>query len=190
MKTRLFKTYLKGSPIYTWFEFDGWPFITPCTGNKDIRDTYHCYVWRNGRCHKGIDFIGSEGKSIYAVGAGTVIATGYDSIYGNNISIYHGKNRGYGLISKYAHLLNTSVEPGQIVEKNEQIGLMGSTGDSDSNHLHFEMRILGIDSNTRKQLPYDYAKSVDPFPFLPQPEMRARYNEGWQNERLPNDPGF
>lgn len=191
MKTRLFKTYKNGSPIYNYIQLALWPFIMPCKSkNKDIRDTYHCYKWRNGRCHKGIDFIGYEGSPIYAVGNGTVIECGYDGIYGNNISILHGSNSGYRVISKYAHLFKPLVSKGQTVVKGQQIGLMGNTGDSEVNHLHFEMRLVGINEITRKLLPFDYAKSVDPIPFLPAGEVKARYGESWQNERLLNDLGL
>ena len=191
MKTRLFKTYKNGSPIYSYIELANWPFVMPCNSSTpDIRDTYHCYIWRNGRCHKGVDFIGYKGSLIYAVGNGTVIEAGRDEIYGNNLTILHGNNDGYRLLSKYAHLDRLRVKQGQIVVKGQPIAFMGETGDSDGDHLHFEMRIVGIDERTRKLLPFDYAKSVDPIPFLPIVDVMARYNKEWQNKRLPNDLGL
>lgn len=193
MKTRLFRTYKNGSPIYSYIELASWPFVMPCDGVNDIRDTYHCYVWRNGRCHKGIDFIGNEGYRIYSVGNGTVIDAGYDSVYGNNLTILHGYNSGYRVLSRYAHLHGYRVKKNEIVVKNQIIGLMGSTGDCGNppcNHLHFEIKIVGIDERTRKLLPFDYAKAVDPIPFLPIVDVMARYRKDWQNKRLPSDLGL
>ncbi|MBP7316462.1 MAG: M23 family metallopeptidase [Chitinophagaceae bacterium] len=191
MKTRLFKTYRNGIPIYDYIQLFTWPFVMPCKSTtQDIRDTYHCYVWRNGRCHKGIDFIGYAGSPIYSIGQGTVIDLGYDWIYGNYIDMFYGNNSGYRILARYAHLADISVKLNQKIKKGGKIGLMGTTGDSDSNHLHFEIKIVGINELTRKLLPFDYAKAVDPIPFLPQKEIQARYGNHWQNERLPNDLGL
>lgn len=212
IKVRLFTGgYKNNSPIYRIFDFIKWAFVMPVkfTTGRDIRDTYHGYVWRNGRVHKGVDFIGYKGQSVFASGAGKIVKIGYDPYYGNYIIIQHGKNNGYTLLTLYAHLENffqgwvdkptgNHIMPtikytklNDIVKKGQRIGSVGDTGDSDCYHLHFEMHILGIDKATRQTLPLEFSKAVDPVPFLPEDEFLKRYKiESEQNEKLPNDLGL
>ena len=192
MKTRMFIKYSNGLPIYKWINLQKWPFIMPCRcAWPDIRDTYHCYVWRNGRCHKGADFIGYSGQPIYSVGAGTVIKTGIDYWYGNYIDILYGNNNGYRIVARYAHLKMIAVIAGEKVSKGQFIASMGRTGDSDCDHLHFEMRLAGFDENTKLPLSFDDAIPVDPIPFLPEKEVAKRVKpNSEQNQRLANDTGL
>jgi len=48
---------------------------------------------------------------------------------------------GAGVITLYAHLMETDVQPGDRVTRGQKIGLEGSTGLSTGPHLHFEVRI-------------------------------------------------
>ena len=68
---------------------------------------------------------------------GKVLYTGDLGIYGQTVLLDHG----FGLISMYAHLSRVDVEPGQIVAKNETIGLTGRTGLAGGDHLHFSILI-------------------------------------------------
>ena len=56
---------------------------------------------------------------------------------GNTVIIEHGG----GLKTYYLHMSEIDCEEGQIVEKGDIIGLVGSTGYSTGAHLHFEVRI-------------------------------------------------
>lgn len=64
------------------------------------------------------------------------------SSYGNCVEIQHLYEDGTVIYSFYAHMKNDSVtvQAGDIVEKGQTIGTMGSTGNSTGNHLHFEIR--------------------------------------------------
>ncbi|MCL6459761.1 MAG: peptidoglycan DD-metalloendopeptidase family protein [Gorillibacterium sp.] len=93
---------------------------------------------RWGKLHKGIDLTSSN-KNILAADNGVVIKSGYRYDYGNFIVIDH--HNGYETL--YGHLSKISVTNGQIVEKGEKIGYMGSTGDSTGVHLHFEIHRSG-----------------------------------------------
>lgn len=91
---------------------------------------------RWGSYHKGIDIARPSNRNILAADNGRVVSAGWDSSgYGNKIVIDHGN--GYRTI--YAHMSSLNVSSGQVVEKGQKIGVMGSTGRSTGIHLHFEV---------------------------------------------------
>ncbi|MEO3945763.1 peptidoglycan DD-metalloendopeptidase family protein [Gorillibacterium sp. CAU 1737] len=100
------------------------------------------FGYRWGKLHKGIDLT-SGNKNILASDNGVVESAGYRYDYGNYVLINH-KN---GYKTMYGHLSKISVSQGQIVEKGEKIGYMGSTGDSTGVHLHFEVIVSGNVTN-------------------------------------------
>ncbi|THG90818.1 hypothetical protein AJ85_08725 [Alkalihalobacillus alcalophilus ATCC 27647 = CGMCC 1.3604] len=104
---------------------------------------------RWGRYHKGIDIARPNSYSIYAAESGTVTAVTSGGGYGNYIRIRHDN----GLETLYAHLNSTSVQAGQSVTRGQQIGIMGSTGDSTGIHLHFEVTRGGSLLNPIDYLP-------------------------------------
>ena len=87
--------------------------------------------------HEGVDFSAAEGEPIYATAGGIVEKAQKWGRYGNLITINHGG----GLKTRYAHLSKILVESGQIVNKEELIGLVGNTGRSTGPHLHYEIRL-------------------------------------------------
>lgn len=91
------------------------------------------------RLHTGVDLPGLSGTQVLATGAGTVRFSGWASGYGNMVEIDHGS----GLHTRYGHLLIRNVRVGQAVHLGVVVGLMGSTGRSTGNHLHYEVRLGG-----------------------------------------------
>ena len=86
--------------------------------------------------HQGIDIGNRTGTPILAADAGYVVMSGRDTWgYGNQVLIDHGN----GYLSRYAHLNTIGVKAGMSVQRNQQIGTMGSTGRSTGPHLHFEV---------------------------------------------------
>jgi len=86
--------------------------------------------------HRGVDFASETGQQIYPVMDGEIELVARDRFsYGNHIIINHGS----GLRSLYAHLSKIDVKEGQKVNKNEVIGLVGSTGWSTGPHLHLQV---------------------------------------------------
>ena len=87
--------------------------------------------------HQGVDFSAPEGEPIYATAGGIVERAHKWGRYGNLITINHGG----GLETRYAHLSKILVKKGQIVNKQDLIGLVGNTGRSTGPHLHYEIRL-------------------------------------------------
>lgn len=97
--------------------------------------------------HKGIDLPAPSGTPVVAANAGTIIVSKYSSSYGNYVMVDHGG----GNVTLYAHLSKRSVEVGDVVGKGSTVGLVGTTGMSTGNHLHFEI----IENGTHKN-PMNY----------------------------------
>ncbi len=89
--------------------------------------------------HTGTDIGAAYGAAIVAANAGTVTLAGWNSGYGNCVIIDHGGGRA----TLYGHMSSYSVTTGQRVQRGQQIGKVGSTGNSTGPHLHFEVLING-----------------------------------------------
>lgn len=98
--------------------------------------------------HKGHDYAAAEGTPTYAAAAGTVLIAEFSLSAGNWVVIDHGN----GLTTKYMHHSALCVTAGQYVEKGQQIGFVGSTGQSTGPHLHFQVEENGIAVNPNKYL--------------------------------------
>lgn len=104
----------------------GWPSIGRITSGFGSRfDGFH----------RGLDIANYLGATVRASQRGKVVFAGFSGSYGNVVIIDH---KG-GYQTRYAHLLKPLVSVSQIVDKNEAIGLMGSTGNSTGSHVHFEI---------------------------------------------------
>jgi len=62
----------------------------------------------------------------------------YNRTFGHVVVVRHHN----GLETLYAHLSKRQVEPGQLIEAGDTLGLGGNTGRSYGSHLHFEVRFL------------------------------------------------
>lgn len=106
--------------------------------------------------HSGVD-IGSHGKPapVYTPMGGLVVWADWDPqwYFGQFVAI---EANGYQLI--FAHLSRIDVVKGQIVHAGQQIGLTGTTGNSDGIHLHFEVRVW----NGERWVPIDPMTAVLP----------------------------
>jgi murein DD-endopeptidase MepM/ murein hydrolase activator NlpD len=91
------------------------------------------------RPHEGIDVTAPMGSPIEAPAAGVVIETGWESGYGNTVSIDHG----YGIVTKFAHTSKILVHEGQRVSRGERIALVGNSGLATGPHLHYEVHVNG-----------------------------------------------
>jgi murein DD-endopeptidase MepM/ murein hydrolase activator NlpD len=122
------------------------PAIIPIF-NKDLTRTASGYGWRIhpiykiSKFHYGMDFTAPSGTDVYASGNGTVVAVlSAQRGLGKHIIIDHG----FGYSSVYAHLSNFNVRIGQKVQRGDVIGFVGNTGTSVANHLHYEIKLNGV----------------------------------------------
>ena len=122
------------------------PAIIPIS-NKDLTRTASGYgmrihpIYRISKFHYGMDFTAPLGTDIYATANGTVVGvlTAQRGL-GKHIIIDHG----FGYSTIYAHLNNFNVRVGQKVQRGDIIGFVGSSGTSVANHLHYEIKLNGV----------------------------------------------
>lgn len=98
--------------------------------------------------HEGIDIGAAMGSKVDAADGGTVVYTGYNGGYGNQIVVQHSN----GMKTYYSHLANIGVSPGQRVSKGQYIGNVGSTGTSTGPHLDFRVQVNGSFVNPMKYI--------------------------------------
>ena len=111
------------------FTFDWLPYvsgyygyrISPSTGAKEL--------------YQGVDIAVPQGTEIHAGFDGTVVASGYDSGYGNYILIQDGND----VEARYAHCDTLTVTTGQTISDGDVIGTVGSTGDAAGPGLYLEV---------------------------------------------------
>ncbi len=141
-----------------------WPLSGPiaqpfgCTGFGAERGTSDC----PGGFHQGLDIAQPQGTSIAAAAGGIAYAFPNRGRYGIHVIIQHSG----GYATAYGHMLQATIGWGVSVRAGQQIGLVGTTGNSTGPHLHFEVRFAG--------------RAMDPAPYLaatqPQP---APLPAGW-----------
>jgi murein DD-endopeptidase MepM/ murein hydrolase activator NlpD len=103
---------------------------------------------RWGKMHNGIDIGAPMGDPIHAAMDGKVVYAKWEDGYGKVIKIDHG----VGVQTVYGHCSNIDVNEGQQVKKGENIGKVGSTGNSTGPHVHFEVRVDGAPQDPIKYL--------------------------------------
>lgn len=132
--------------------------VTTCSTNVPstkgfIRPTTYGYItsYYGGRIHPiygvashhdGIDIAAATGAKVMASGTGEVIFS-----YADNYEYYGGFGKAVLIVhrvgnstytSLYGHLSKANVRSGQIVQRGDKIGEVGSTGNSTGPHLHFQ----------------------------------------------------
>ena len=93
--------------------------------------------------HEGVDYVVPLGTPIHAAASGIVVYSDMHPQFGNLVEIDHGND----ILTRYAHASKRMVEVGKVVKKGQLIALVGSTGRSTGNHLHFEVRFKGLAQN-------------------------------------------
>ncbi len=99
--------------------------------------------------HPAVDISTRRGQPVYATALGRVSAASRSGNYGNLIEIDHG----FGLNTRYGHLAQFAVNPGDTVGRGDLIGYAGATGRATGYHVHYEIWANGRTINPLRLLP-------------------------------------
>lgn len=91
------------------------------------------------RFHWGTDLVPLAGDDIRPPLPGRVILSRYYNDFGNTVILQHER----GVETLYGHLDRILVREGESVTPATRLGLVGSTGNSNGKHLHFEISLGG-----------------------------------------------
>lgn len=105
-------------------------------------------VLKEWRAHRGIDYAAPTGTPVKATASGIVAFSGSQKGYGNLVVLKHnGKyETAYGHLSRFA----SGLSKGKRVNQGEVIGYVGSTGMATGPHLHYELRVDGLQRDPTK----------------------------------------
>lgn len=107
---------------------------TIITSNFGARFHPVLHIWRN---HNGTDFRAPMNTRVQSTQSGQVQFSGFTGGGGNTVYIL-GVD---GTQTRYLHLTKATIQPGEIVQAGQVIGLSGNTGHaSAAPHLHMEVR--------------------------------------------------
>ncbi len=131
-----------------------WPFpvqvpIATGFGPRHVAGCSFCSTF-----HEGVDFDPGQGVAIGSISAGVVsqVVESHSGL-GNHVVVDHVIN-GQKVQSVYGHMLDGSIRVtvGQQVTVAQELGQVGSTGESTGAHLHLEIHVNGV--------------PIDPFAWL------------------------
>jgi murein DD-endopeptidase MepM/ murein hydrolase activator NlpD len=123
------------------------PFI-PIKGTResyfaDDRSYFYGGKKVDEQVHLGFDLAQTTNMSVTAANSGKVIYADRLGIYGNCVILDHG----YSLQTLYGHMSRIDVKVGDMVQKQQHIGVSGATGMAFGDHVHFSMLIAGYQVN-------------------------------------------
>jgi Peptidase family M23 len=124
------------------------PFQCGATWRLETRRGHHDYDIDMTASDGG----GTEGRPILAAYGGTVVSAGWDSGGGNFVRIDHGDD----WQTRYLHMIASPlVSVGQTVRQGQQLGNVGSTGNSEGPHLHYEQLRDGTGVASKSEAYFD-----------------------------------
>lgn len=105
-------------------------------------------ILKEWRAHRGIDYAAPTGTPVKATSSGIVAFSGSQKGYGNLVVLKHnGKyETAYGHLSRFA----SGLSKGKRVNQGDVIGYVGSTGMATGPHLHYELRVDGVQRDPTK----------------------------------------
>lgn len=119
---------------------------------KDMKTTasfgYRIHpVTHKKKFHRGIDLRAKVNTPVYSTADGVVryVQPRNSGDFGRVIIISHN----FGFETVYAHLHSTNVKLGDVIKKNQRIGMSGNSGRSTGPHLHYEIRYASMVLNPR-----------------------------------------
>ncbi|MEM9929520.1 MAG: M23 family metallopeptidase [Bacteroidota bacterium] len=92
-------------------------------------------IYKRKKHHRGIDLKADRGTPVLATAAGKVELAREEGKFGLCVRIIHDD----GYLTFFAHMSAVTVKEGEQVTLGQQIGAVGSTGQSTGPHLHYEV---------------------------------------------------
>ena len=125
------------------------PFIHWGKEEADFADVRN-YMYQGRKIdqqvHLGFDLSDTQTAPVHAANDGRVVWASDLGIYGNCVVLDHG----YSLQSIYGHMRQIDVKVGDLVQKDQKLGIAGETGLAGGVHVHFGMQIDGVQINPRE----------------------------------------
>ena len=137
-REKLYKILNVFTPTRHWNGLFKLPGIGNLSSVFGSRRTYVGGVFAS--YHEGTDINASGSSPVYAPADGTVALAEPLTVRGNAILIDHG----WGIYSGLYHLSKIEVKVGQFVRQGQVIARVGSTGLSTGPHLHWDVRVRGL----------------------------------------------
>ena len=155
-KEKTTKAYSKEETKQLWKGISIRPTTGWVTSRFGKRRVYNNGVLKS--VHWGLDIANKTSTPIKAINSGVVTLAESLPIHGISVIINHGQ----GVYSAYNHLNETKVNLNDRVEKGQIIGLMGETGQATGPHLHWGIRINGINVNPEEwqMRDFEYAERM------------------------------
>lgn len=136
--------------------------VWPVGGSNYIDQKNWIHYRTRSNYHSGTDISASKGTPVYATYDGVVdTALDLTTSYGRHV-ILKCKVNGETVYVYYAHLDKRYVEEGQVVKAGQLIGEVGSSGNSNGPHLHYEVR------NANKYYGTKSRPNLNPYNYLPE----------------------
>jgi murein DD-endopeptidase MepM/ murein hydrolase activator NlpD len=132
--------------------------VFPVLGPHSFGDAANRFgAGRPGHIHEGQDVLASEGITVVAPLAGTIITAAYQA---GGAGWYAAEHTLDGLDFFYAHCQagSLAVSAGQAVHAGQALCAIGQTGDATGPHLHFEVWVGGWQAAG--------GHPIDPLPYL------------------------
>ena len=130
-----------------------WPLQGEVARFHDPETLHYDETLGDWRTHQGIDILAPLGETVTAAHAGRVESVLRHNLLGTVVVVSHED----GFTTVYANLEeNPAVNPGDWVEAGSVIGTVGSSALSEvgeESHLHFAVRLNGVDRDPLEYLP-------------------------------------
>ncbi len=114
--------------------------VDKATKSSYTQKSFWYYPWGKSITHKGVDIFSKEGTRINSATSGLVVYCGNIKMGGNVVLVLGPKWR----IHYYAHLQSITTSNFSLVNKNSQIGTLGTTGNAIGKEPHLHYSILSL----------------------------------------------
>lgn len=103
-------------------------------------ESFWYYPWGKSGTHKGVDIFAKKGTPVLSATGGMVVYTGEIGMGGKVVLVLGPKWR----FHYYAHLDSIETSSGSFLSREEQLGMVGATGNAAGKppHLHYTIATL------------------------------------------------